>query len=106
MSWDEDWERELWGKPGGKIPFPALPAMALVGSGSPGVMTNTLQSVCVWILDGISILGWEHWGQHLSPGTGMSEGDSHVGAAANKAASVSPELELGKGLNWKQLSES
>lgn len=28
----------------------------------------------------------------------MSEGDSYVGAAANKAASVSPELELGKGL--------
>lgn len=72
--------------------------LSLVGSGTLGVMANTLRRVCVWILDEISILGWEHWGQHLHPGTGMSEGDSHVGAAANKAASVSPELEPGKGL--------
>lgn len=45
-----------------------------------------------------------HWEQHLSHGTRMSEGDSYVGAAANKAASVSPELELGKGLTGSMAS--
>lgn len=87
-----------YGGRGDKIPFPALSDKALVGSGTLGVMANTLRRVWVWVLDEISILGWEHWGQHLQPGTGMSEGDSHVGAAAKKAASVSPELELGEGL--------